>query len=212
MSSAGLLPRHLRWHANLLKPRLALLPAEAFHQVRRRGERIGQAVDHVDAAVAVKVEAVLEIVRGRELRRPKLARPVANHLVRPQIAALDDAQHSHQLVAEERRAPAIVGQRRHRTDDVVGAALVGAVVAFQTPKRNHHRRRHSGRFLDAGQQSGVSLQLLQPVLIAADRGHAAGELQEALLKHALPAVAADDGRIECYAIQRGGDRPLRNAL
>src|SRR6185369_14232044 len=42
--------------------------------------------------------------------------------------------------------------------------------------------------------------------------HAAGKLNEALLKHALPAVAADDGRIEGDAVERRGDRLARDAL
>src|SRR5207244_1803812 len=83
-------------------------------------------------------------------------------------------------------ATAVVRQGRDRADDVVDAALVGAVVAFETPQRDHHRRRHPGALLDAGQQRRVGFELLQPVLVAAGPGHAAGELQEALLEHPCP--------------------------
>jgi hypothetical protein len=112
---------------------------------------------HVDAAIAVEIDAVLEVVARRELRRPELSGPVADHLIRPQIAALDDAQRAHELVAEKVRPPAVVGQGRDRSDDVVGAALVGAVVAFEAPQRDHHGRRYAGPLLDARQQRGVRL-------------------------------------------------------
>ena len=108
--------------------------------------------------------------------------------------------------------PAVVGQGRDRADDVVGAALVGAVVAFEAPQRDHHGRRHAGPLLDPRQQRGVGLQLLQSVLVAARRRHAAGELDEALLEHALPAVAPDDGRVEGHAVERRRDRLARDAL
>src|SRR5581483_4662854 len=134
------------------------------------------------------------------------------HLLGPQVAAVDDAKRAEKLLAEEIRAPAVVGQRRDRADDLIDAALVGAVVALQTPQRDDDGRRHAEALLDFRQQRGVGLGLLQPVLITAAAGHAAGELLEALLEDALPAVAADDRRVEGEAVERRRDGPPGNPL
>ena len=50
------------------------------------------------------------------------------------------------------------------------------------------------------------------VLVAADRGHPSGELQEALLEHGLPAVAPDNGRVEGDTVECGRNRLARDAL
>ena len=61
----GLLPRQLLRHAHFLQPGLAALPAEADQEIGGGGERVGNAVDQIAAAVAVEIDGVLEIVGRR---------------------------------------------------------------------------------------------------------------------------------------------------
>ena len=70
--------------------------------------------------VAVVVDAVVDIVRGQELELPKLARERADHLVGREVAALDDLQRGDELLAEQVRPAAVVGERGDRLDASAG--------------------------------------------------------------------------------------------
>src|SRR5476649_1074895 len=105
----GLVPRHLAGHGHFLQPWLAALPAEADQEVGGGGERVGDAVGQIAAAVAVEVDATLEIVGGGELHTAEFTSPVADN-VDGRIATLDKAQGIEQLRAEEIAAPAVIGE------------------------------------------------------------------------------------------------------
>ena len=207
----GLLPRQVGRHVHLLQPGLAALPAEADQEVGAGGERIGDAVDQIAAAVTVEVHGVLEIVGRRELQAAEFAGPVADHAVDGLIAALDDAQRVEQLRAEEVGAAAVIGERGDRAEDFV-VAEIGAEVALQAPEGGEHRRRHAVFLFDRSERGGMLLDLGEAVGNAAAAHHAVGKLQEGLLEHGLAVIAADDGRIEGHGRRGGGDYLLRNAL
>ena len=207
----GLLPRQILRHAHFLQPGLAAFPAEADQEVGAGGHGVGNAVDQIAAAVAVEVHRVLEIVGGGELQAAELAGPVADHAVDGLVAALDDAQRVEQLLAEEIRTPAVIGERRQRAEDLV-VAEIGAEVALQAPEGDEHRRRHAVFLFDLGEQLGVLLDLGEAVGDAAAAHHAVGELQEGLIEHRLAVVAAHDRRIEGHGRRGFGDHALRDAL
>ena len=192
----GLLPRQVLRHVHLLQPGLAALPAEADEEIRGRSERVGHALDQVAAAVAVEVDRVFEIVRGGELHAAELAgpvrRPCRRHAWSPRC---DDAQRVHQLRAEVVAAPAVIGERRQRRQDLEFAEIA-AEVALQAPEGGDDRRRHAVFLLDLAEQRGVLLHLLLAVRDAIAADHAVGELQEGLVEHRLAMVAPDDVRIE----------------
>jgi hypothetical protein len=110
----SLRPWHALGYANLLQPRLAFSPSEAFQVIRGGCERVRHAAHQVAAAVAVIVHGELQVVGGRELHLPEFARPGAPHLRRLDVPAIDDAQRVNQLGAEVIRAAAVIGERRQR--------------------------------------------------------------------------------------------------
>ena len=207
----GFLPRQVFRHVHFLQPRLAAPPAETDQEIGGGGERVGDAVDQVAAAVAVEVDGVLEIVGGGELHAAEFAGPIADHVLHALVAALHDAQGVEQLLAEEFRTAAVIGERRQRLQDAE-ISEIAAEVAFQPPERGQHRRRHAVLLFDLGEQRGVLLHLLLAVRDARAADHAVGELQEGLLEHGLALVAPDDAGIE-HQVGRGGRQDLRrNAL
>jgi hypothetical protein len=65
--------------------------------------------------------------------------------------------------------------------------------------------------LDAREHLLILFQLRHAVLETVLVGHAVGELDEALLKHALTMVALDDGGIVSHAVERTRNRVGGNA-
>src|SRR5262249_21118436 len=196
---------------HFFQPRLATLPAEADQKVGRRGKRIGNALDQVAAAVAVEVDGVLEVIGGGKLHAAEFAGPVANHVFHALVAALDDAQRIEQLLPEEIRPPAIIGERCDRAQNVV-LAEVRPEIAFQTPESCQHRGGHAVLLLDLREERPVLLHLVLPGGNAAATDHAIGKLQERLVEDRLAMVAPDNGRVEDHARRRRRDHPRRNAL
>src|SRR6185437_14586405 len=93
----------------------AALPAVAREIIRSRGQDVGYVVQEVAAAIAVATPRIFVPGRWHELGLAELARPGAAHLLGRKITAIDDPQPIHQLTAEFVGAPAVIGQRRQRT-------------------------------------------------------------------------------------------------
>src|SRR4029079_9147215 len=162
-------------------------------------------------AVAVEIDRVLEVVGCGELHAAEFAGPVADHVFDVLVAAFDDAQRIEQLLAEELRPSAIIGERGDRAQNIV-LAEVRAEVAFQSPESRQHRRGHAVFLLDAPEQRAVLLHLVLPAVNAAATDHAIGELQECLVENRLAVIAPDDGRVEDHARRRRRDDPRRDTL
>src|SRR5581483_1543927 len=96
---------------DLLDPGLAALPAVGGKKIGAGGEHVGGAGEKVDLAVAVEIDAVVEIVRGQELELAELARPRPAHLVGGEVAAVDHLQRVDELRAEDVGAAAVIGER-----------------------------------------------------------------------------------------------------
>ena len=207
----GLLPRQVRRHVHLLQPGLAALPAEMHQEIGAGGERVGNAVDQVAAAVPVEVDRVLEIVAGGELQPAELAGPVADHFGNALVAVLHDAQRGEQLLAEEVGPPAVIGERGERAQDAVVAEHL-AEIALQAPKGGEHRGRHAVGLLDAGEDRGIFLHRRLAVLHAVAGDQLVGELQEGEVEDRLALVAPDDGGIEGQVGRGLRQHPRRDAL
>src|ERR1700750_1342213 len=81
--------------------RRAGLEAGKLQQVRGGGEHIGHAVPEIDMAVAVEIDAVLDVGRRQELRLTDLAGEGADQVALRKIAALDDLQRRQQFALEQ---------------------------------------------------------------------------------------------------------------
>ena len=108
------------------------------------------------------------------------------------------------------RAAAIVGQRHQRAQRRQ-VAHVGAEIAFQSPERRDHFRRHAVLLFRARKRCRVGLDAGLALLHAGDRRHPPREHREHLAEHALAAVAVDDALV-VDEIRRGfRQRGLRDA-
>ena len=87
-----LFPLEIGGKADLLQPRLAAFPAEMHEILAGRADDVGHALDQVAVTVAVVIDGMRHVLRRHELSLPELARPGPDHLLRSEIAALDDAQ------------------------------------------------------------------------------------------------------------------------
>ena len=96
---------------------------------------------------------------------------------------------------------AIVGKRRNRAQHRE-PAVVGAKIAFQTPKRHKHRCGNPVLLLNAIEQAGIFLDPPLPLDDPIARRHSVGKLQEALLEYALTVIAPHNLRIERQTIER----------
>src|SRR6516165_5785924 len=132
-------------------------PAVGLEQIGGRGQHIWDGMAQIDMAVAVVVDAVLDVRRRQKLCLADLAGIGADEIVQRQIAALDDLQGGDKLALEQLGAAAVMRQRRHRADHRQLAHVARAVVAFQRPDRDDHRRGHAELLLDAPEQRGVHL-------------------------------------------------------
>src|SRR4051812_44918962 len=79
---------------------LAHLEAAGVEQVRGRGEHVGDAVAEIDVAVAVEIDAVLDVGGGQELGLADLAGIGADQVAQRQVTALHDLQRREQLALE----------------------------------------------------------------------------------------------------------------
>src|SRR5258705_8062369 len=130
------------------------------------------------------------VFRRHELGLAKLSSPGADHLLGPEVAALDDPQGIEQMGPEHVRAAAVIGERGNRLDRVV-FTLACTEVALETPERGDYRRRHPELLLLAIEQGPVLLDLSHPACEPPARQHLAGHLKEGLREEALPPVDVD---------------------
>ena len=108
-------------------------------------------------AVAVEVDAVLDIGRRQKLGLADLAGKGADQVAHRQIAALQDLQGRDQLALEQFGAAAVMRQGGERAHHRQLAHVAAAIVGFQRPDRHHQFLRHAGARLDARQQLRVAL-------------------------------------------------------
>lgn len=83
-----------------LAVRRAALPAVAVQEVRGRGEHVRSTMPQVDMAVAIEINAVLDVARRQKLRLPDLPRIGADQVAERQVAALHDLQRRDQFALE----------------------------------------------------------------------------------------------------------------
>jgi hypothetical protein len=167
-------------------------------------------VNQVAPAIAVEVDRVFEIGRRQELGLAEIAGPVAEHLGRPKVAALDDAKRIRQLRLEHLGAAAIECQRCDRADHLF-LAEVDAEVGLEAPDRNDDRARHAELRFDLAQRRAQRLHVTQALGHAFTVDHAAGEFLEGLLEHALALVGGEHRWIERDPVERA-QAALRHAL
>ena len=191
----GLLPRQVRGDAHLLQPRLATLPAEMDEIFSGRADHVGRALDQIAFAVAVVVDGMRHVFGRHHLRLPELARPGADHFIRAQVAAFDQAQRIEQMPAEHLRTAAVVGEGGKRFDRLV-LALAGAEIAFQPPEGGDDGGRHAEVLFLAREGRLVLLHLGGPVGETSAGQHLVGNFEEVLGEESLPTVDIDDALIE----------------
>ena len=177
--------------------RRARLPAIGLEQIGGRGQHIWNGMAQIDMAVAVVVDAVLDVRRRQKLCLADLAGIGADEIAQRQIAALDDLQGGDKLALEQLGAAAVMRQRRHRADHRQLAHVAGAVIAFERPDRHDHRRGHAELPLDAPEQRGVHLHQFPGAADAGRDDPGGGVFLEALgVEHAaLAAVEGEDGGV-----------------
>src|SRR3569623_1028614 len=108
-------------------------------------------------AVAVEIDAVLDVARRQKLRLTDLTREGADQIVEPQIAALHDLQRREQLTLKKLGAAAIMRQRRERAEHRPLAHVALAEIRLQPPDRDDDLRRHAETLFDPRQQRSVLL-------------------------------------------------------
>jgi hypothetical protein len=133
------------------------------------------------------------------------------HLVRREIAALDNAQRIQQLGGKLLGPAAIEAQRRERADRFHIAHDL-AEIGLEPPKGNEHRSGHAIFLFDPLEGGRMPLEQRSAALQTVPRHHAAGELQEALREHRLAAILGDGHRVVGDAVERIVRRLRRDAL
>ena len=103
-------------------------------------------------AVAVEIDAVLDVGRRQKLRLADFAGEGADQVVQGEIAALHDLQRRQQLALEQFGAAAIMRHGGERADHRHLADIALAEIRLQPPDRDHDFRRHAKALLDARQQ------------------------------------------------------------
>jgi hypothetical protein len=175
-------------------------------QIGRGGEHVGDAPHQVASTVPVIVDGVLEVIGRHELHLADFTGPGADHIVRREVAVIDEAQRRLQLGAEHLRPAAVIGERRQRSQRAEFTEI-GAEVRLQPPETDKDGTGHPEIALDAGKQIGMLFKQLPTLRHAVVGDHAVGEFEEALREHALPAVGVDDPLVVADAVEiaeRGG--------
>ena len=109
------------------------LPAVLDEEVRRGGEHVRHAAHEVAAAVAVIVDRAFHVVGGDELHLADLAGPGPDHVLRGEVAAVEQHQCRHELGAEHVRPAAVIGKRGERLQRPL-VAEIGAEIGLQPQK------------------------------------------------------------------------------
>ena len=122
--------------------------------MRGRGQRVGWTAPDVAAPVTVEINR-MGVVGGRdELRLAHGASPGAEHLLRRDVALLQNLQGGNQLRVGKPRATTFVGESGQRVDHRL-AALELPEVAFHAPHRHQRLPVNAITLLDALQDIGV---------------------------------------------------------
>ena len=189
------------------------LPAVGLEQIGGRRQHIRHAVAEIDMAVAVKIDAILDVGRRQELRLPDLAGVGADQVAQRQVAALEDFQRRDEFGLEQLRAAAIMRQRRERAHHRQFTHVAGAIVAFERPDRHDQFFWHAELLLDAREQLRVFLHQPFGALDARRDDAGGGVFLEALgMEHAaLTPVEGQHGLILRHAGKGLGDDIARNA-
>jgi hypothetical protein len=116
--------------------RRAALPAIRLEQVGRGREHVRHATSQVDMAVAVIVDAVVDVGRRQELGLAELTGIDTDQLRQGEIAALHDLQRGDELALEQLGAAAVVRQRRNGAHHRQLAHVARAKIALQAPDRD----------------------------------------------------------------------------
>src|SRR3954463_3887534 len=111
----------------------AALEAAGVQQVRGGGENIWHAVAEIDMAVAVEIDAVLDVGRRQKLRLADFAGEGADQVAQGKIAALHDLQRGQQFALEQFGAAAIMRHGDERADDRHLADVALAEIRLQPP-------------------------------------------------------------------------------
>ena len=110
-------------------------------------------------AVAVEIDAILDIGRRQKLRLADLAGIGADQVAQRKIAALDDLQRGDQLALEQFRAAAIMRQGGEHAEDRQLAHVADAVIGLERPDRHQHlraARRSAARCARAARRAAAS--------------------------------------------------------
>src|SRR5680860_1354601 len=150
-----------------------------------------------DGVIVIRLRLELELANltvGRPLHRP-----------RREIAAVDDFERIHQLLAELLRPAAVIGQSGERADARQIAHDL-AEVGLQPPIGDQHRTRHAVLLLDALEGRSVFAEQRLADIHPVVGHHAALEGQIVLGENTLATVMGDGRRIIGDAVQCGVDR------
>src|SRR3954453_23961181 len=190
----------------------AALEAAGVQQVCGGGENIGDAVAEVDVAVAIEIDAVLDVGRWQKLRLADFAGEGANQVAQGEIAALHDLQRRQQFALEQFGAAAIMRHGGQGADDRHLADVALAEIRRKPPNRDHDFRRHAELLLDTRQQRSVPLQHL-PADVDAPGADAGRDilLERFVEGAALAAVEGQHRRILRHTRKRLADHGLRDA-
>ena len=163
-------------------------------------------------AVAVVVDAVLDVGGRQKLGLADLAGIGADQVAQRQVAALENLQRCDQLALEQLGAAAVVRHGRDHADHRQLTDVAGPEIALQPPDRDDDRRRHAELSLDAREQRRMPRQHLFALVDAA--GGDAGRrvlLEGAVERGALAAVERQHRGILRDAGKRACNDALRHA-
>ena len=207
----GRIRLHMVRDLHLAAPGVPVVPAGLGEIVGDRSEHIRRGGPDVAPAVAVVVDGTSEIAGWHELALAHRAGPGAHHLRRRHVTLVDDAQRLQQLLAEERRAPALVRQGRQRADHRKFAGEA-AVVALDPPKGDDEARLDPVIGGDAVQDLVVLLHQLATARDPGWRQHLAVVVAERQPAFRLPPVALDHLGDRLDSVERSIQRRRADAF
>jgi len=106
-------------------------------------------VAEIDMAVAVEIDAVLDVGRRQKLRLADLAGIGADHVIQAKVAALQDFQRREQFALEQFGAAAVMRHGREHAKHRQLAHVALAEIGLQPPDRDQDLPRHAELLLDA---------------------------------------------------------------
>ena len=183
-----------------------------FQVVSDRGEHVTLRGPDIAPAVAVEILRELEIRRGHELRLAEGAGPGSLQPFELDVAAVDDLEGAEELLAEERRAPRIVGERGERRDRRAHAGEASEV-RFQSPHRGDDPWLHAVLLADRAQEvvmlgvhllSGLERTARQPALEIRREVECELGLRAIALQNLLDWLDLGERRVEHFGADAAG--------